>query len=82
MSDRLFGFTVFFDREIRDDDAEALRAAILLLKNVTSVRPLTSTLDTALAEQRATQRCAEELNGIAHRWICNKPGQDKSGNNT
>ena len=42
MTDRLNGFVVTLNRPIRDDDAEAIRQAILIIKGVLSVDPLVS----------------------------------------
>ena len=42
MTTRLNGFVVTFDKPIREDDAEELRSAILMLKRVIDVRPLES----------------------------------------
>lgn len=40
MTDRLKGLTVTFDRNIRDDDAELIINAVLMIKGVQDVHPL------------------------------------------
>ena len=42
MTDRLKGFVVTFNHPIREDDAEVLRKAILMLKPVHDVQPVLS----------------------------------------
>jgi len=39
MTDRLKGLTVAFDRDIREDDAEAIVSAIKMIKGVLDVQP-------------------------------------------
>jgi hypothetical protein len=40
MTDRLQGFLVVLDRDIRDDDAEPIKAAIEQIKHVARVDPM------------------------------------------
>jgi hypothetical protein len=39
MSDRVRGFTVILERDIRDEDFEAIRQAVLIVKGVAKVEP-------------------------------------------
>jgi hypothetical protein len=40
MTTRLKGFTVVLDHDIRDDDAETIKQAILALRHVQDVQPV------------------------------------------
>lgn len=40
MSDRVKGFVVTLERDIRDDDAEGIRNAICMIREVCSVQPI------------------------------------------
>lgn len=39
MTDRINGFTVVLSKDIREDDFEALKNAVLMLKGVVSIEP-------------------------------------------
>lgn len=52
MTDRLKGCWVAFDRDIRDDDAEPLIAAIQQMRGVLSVEPSVATPDDWMARER------------------------------
>ena len=39
MTDRINGFTVVLSKDIREDDFEALKNAVLMLKGVISIEP-------------------------------------------
>lgn len=61
MTDRLKGCTVAFDRDIREDDAEAILNAIRCLRHVLTVTPLISVSDDWVAEERARQQLGQKL---------------------
>lgn len=52
MTDRVQGFVVTLDRDMRIDDAQALIDAIKMLRHVMSVKPSIVTADDFFARQR------------------------------
>ena len=52
MTDRYKGAVVVFDREIREDDAEALMTALSMLRGVVSVAPTLAGFEDAMVEMR------------------------------
>lgn len=61
MTDRLKGFIVTFDKEIREDDAEALKQAILQIRNVIDVSPIIDNFDDSMARARVKRELAQKL---------------------
>ena len=41
MTDRLKGFTITLEKDVRDDDADGIINALKMVKGVASVKPLT-----------------------------------------
>jgi cell division protein FtsX len=66
MTDRIHALTVFLNRPIRDDDAEAIIAAIRMIKGVADVRPHVHNVDTLYAEQHARQDLEKKLWAVLH----------------
>lgn len=52
MTDRLKGLTVAFDRDIREDDAEAIVSAIKMIKGVLDVQPSYATSEDWMNRRR------------------------------
>lgn len=52
MTDRVKGFTVTLDKDIRIDDVEVILNAIAMIKHVAHVEPSISTSDDHFAQQR------------------------------
>lgn len=52
MTDRLKGFTVVLEQNLRDDDAEPIKAAIEQIRGVLSVEPVLSGSMDVFAESR------------------------------
>lgn len=71
MTDRHAGYIVTLKREIREDDAEQLIAAIRLLSPVASVEPIVADFDHHVAVEKAKWQLREEL--IAVLWPERKP---------
>lgn len=67
MTDRYNAVVVTFDRDIREDDAEAIINAIRMLKGVLAVTPNVSDINMHVAESRVkrelTDRLYDVLNG-------------------
>lgn len=61
MTDRYNALTVVLEKDIRDDDAEALLAAIRQLRGVLSVSGNVADLDSHLAQERARHDLGEKL---------------------
>lgn len=53
MTDRVAGFTVTLDDDIREDDAEIIAGAIRVLRRVVSVEPVAADAALHIAERRA-----------------------------
>jgi hypothetical protein len=54
MTDRHAGYVVTLDRDIREDDAEAILNAIRMIKHVASVEPVIADLNHQMAVMRAS----------------------------
>ena len=52
MTDRLHGFAVALENDIREDDAEATIAAIRQIRGVLSVTPIVTDIATHIARER------------------------------
>ncbi len=61
MTDRLNGVLVIFDRDIREDDAEAVINAIRCLKYVLRVKPNVSNITDTIALTRARAELQAKL---------------------
>lgn len=55
MTDRFAGFIVTLHKDIRDDDAEAIIAALRMIKGVASVDPVPASAELHIATLRADQ---------------------------
>lgn len=64
MTDRYFALTVLLDRDIREDDAEFIIAAIRMIKHVYKVEPHISTRDTWAAEIRVKAKLRQKLREV------------------
>lgn len=61
MTDSLNGVTVVFERDIREDDAEAILTAIRMIKGVASVEPHVSTVGDHFARTQAAHEFKMKL---------------------
>lgn len=61
MTDRLHSLTVVLERDIRDDDAEPILAAIRMIRGVQSVTGQVADIDSHIAESRARRELGEKL---------------------
>jgi hypothetical protein len=66
MTDRFHTLTVVLDKDIRDDDAEALMNAIRMMKRVISVDGIVSDYDSHMAEERVRRELGEKLLAILY----------------
>lgn len=55
MTDRHAGYIVTLEKDIREDDAEAVIEALRMIKGVLNVQPVVSDLHTQLAESRVAE---------------------------
>ena len=56
MTDRIAGYVVTFDKDMRDDDVESTTNAIRMVKGVIGVQPLISSPELLIAYQRAKNK--------------------------
>lgn len=61
MTDRYAGFLVTLDHDTREDDAEAIMAAIRQLRGVLEVKPVVSTYEVDIAEARAKRAILDRI---------------------
>jgi hypothetical protein len=61
MTDRLKGLIVTFEKDIRDDDAQGVIDAILMIKGVLSVTTSVSTSDDSMNRLRIRHELKEKL---------------------
>lgn len=61
MTDRHAGYVVTLTENIREDDAQALITAILMIKGVQGVTPVTADVQMLIAEGRARAAAREKI---------------------
>ncbi len=61
MTDRIKGFAVVLDRNIRDDDAQPILDAIRQIRHVLSVTPMVSGHEDLFARERVKRELGEKL---------------------
>ena len=61
MTDRLKGVIVTFEQDIREDDAEALIAAIQMIRGVLKVDPITANFDDEMNRSRVKYELRKKL---------------------
>lgn len=62
MTDRIKGFIVTLDHDIRDDDVEGIMAAIRHIRSVTSVKPMVAGFEDHMARDRVRSELQLALN--------------------
>lgn len=66
MTDRYNALTVVLEKDIRDDDAEALLAAIRQLRGVLSVSGNVADMDDHIAQERVRHDLGQKLWDVLH----------------
>lgn len=66
MTDRYNALTVVLERNIRDDDAETILAAIRMIKGVHSVTGNVADVESHIAEERARHELGQKLIAIIY----------------
>lgn len=61
MTDRIKGFTVVLDKNYRDDDVEAIKQTLEMIKGVVHVEPHVAGFDDIMVESRAKLEIREQL---------------------
>ena len=61
MTDRINAFVVVLDRDVRDDDVEATRKAIMQIKGVVSVDNNVTDISDSVARSRMKSEMTEHL---------------------
>lgn len=65
MTDRLKGLTVAFDRDIRDDDAQCIIDAILMIKGITGVTTSISNSEDYMNRQQVRHEVINKIYALA-----------------
>lgn len=61
MTDRHMGYVVVLTKDIREDDAEAVIAALKMIKGVLTVKPITGDMATMVIESRMKNELRDRL---------------------
>ncbi len=61
MTDRISGYVITLDKDMREDDAEAITNAIAYLRHVVSVQPVVADVGIMIAESRAKNELRMKL---------------------
>lgn len=61
MTDRIHSFTATLEHDIRDDEAEAIKQAISVIRGVISVKANVTEFDLHVAEMRANHKLQRKL---------------------
>lgn len=61
MTDRVQGYVVILDENMREDDAEAVVQALRMVRGVLDVQPVPATIETHVAEERARLKLLQQL---------------------
>lgn len=61
MTDRLNGFIVVLEQDIREDDAEAILTALMQVRGVLTVTPNVAGPDEAIAEERIRSEMRDKV---------------------
>lgn len=61
MTDRINGFTVVLSKDIREDDFEAIKNAVLMIKGVLSIEPNIVTSDDFMAKVQSKAEFRNKL---------------------
>ncbi len=64
MTDRIAGFLVTLDKDMREDDAEAVLSSIGMTKGVLSVKPVEGGSAQHVAEERVRRELGDKLMAI------------------
>lgn len=68
MTDRFCGFVVSLERDLRDDDAAAVIAAIQMIKGVIDVKPVLGGAEEQIAEDRIRQDLSGQLLDVVRNY--------------
>ena len=61
MTDRIKGFTVVLEKDIREDDFESITTAILMIKGIGRIVPYKSNADDAIIRERLKSEFREKI---------------------
>jgi hypothetical protein len=64
MADRIRGFTVALEHDMREDDCESIKSAILQLRGVLSVDQIVADYESYISERRAKTEVWERLREV------------------
>jgi hypothetical protein len=66
MTDRYSAYTVVLEKDIRDDDAEAITKAIMMIRGVAKVSPIVSDVAQHVAETRIRSEIQSKIYDFAN----------------
>lgn len=61
MSSRVAGFVVTLDRDVKDEDRDAVLTALRMVKGVLSVKPVEASCDLHIAQERASREWQQKI---------------------
>jgi len=64
VTDRVKAFTVYLDEDMREEDAENVRLALLMVKRVSAVRPHLAEFSDDQAQERAERVLRDKLRDV------------------
>lgn len=64
MTDRYAGYVVTLGEDIREDDAESIETALLMVRGVVAVEPIVADYEKACAEARVRHDIAKRLSKL------------------
>lgn len=66
MTERLKGFVVALESDMREDDAEQLKQALALMRGVLKVEPIMANSNDWIVEQRVRTELGDQIMGVLY----------------
>lgn len=66
MSDRIKGYVVVLEENMREDDAQAITNAIKMVKGVLTVQPVIGGIEDVFTEERVRRELGEKLLAVLY----------------
>ncbi len=73
MTDRLKGFVVILDEDIREDDAQPILDAIQMIRGVLEVTPMVNKMEDLMARERVRAELEGKLFAVLRPQYARKP---------
>ena len=69
MTDRVKGFIITLERDLREEDVECVVNALYMIKNVTSIKPIQARpYDDSVIRQRVLTEINADVNALLAKW--------------